>query len=195
MTICVATFGDPKWRLLAEHRAAPNARLQGVPVVTVHGGDTIAEARNVAARFVRTEWIVFLDADDELEPGYIDALAAGTGDLRAPAVRYVDHMSPTIPDPLVFADRDISTINPCVIGTAIRRTMFDDVGGFWEERAWEDWSLFRRCWLAGATIEHIPAAVYRVHVNQLGRNSTVTDGATLHRQILKSHRRWQRKRA
>lgn len=193
----VATFGDRKWQHLADLRAAPSARLQGVPVVTVHGGDTIAEARNAGARFVRTEWIIFLDADDELEPGYVDALGRGTGDLRAPAVRYVDHMSATVPDPIVLADRDITHLNPCVIGTAIRRAMFDDVGGFWEERAWEDWSLFRRCWLAGAVIEHIPGAVYRVNVNQLGRNSTITDQHGLHRQILRSHRRWhaQRKRA
>jgi glycosyltransferase involved in cell wall biosynthesis len=85
-TVCVATYGDPSWVELAQ-RAIASAEPQA-PVVHVHG-DTLAGARNAALDLVETEWVVFLDADDELEPGYIDTLAAGTADLRAPAVRYV----------------------------------------------------------------------------------------------------------
>lgn len=85
-------------------------------------------------------------------------------------------------------------MNPCVIGTLIRRELFAEAGGFWSERAWEDWSLFRRAWLLGATIDHVPAAVYRVTVNPAGRNSTIDRPHSLHREILRSHATWLRTR-
>lgn len=190
----VATFGGDHWADAAREQAIPSAAALGVPVVAVHHPDgTIATARNAGAALAATEWLVFLDADDALEPGYVDAMARASGDLRAPAVRYVERGMVDVPAPLVFSDRNIDRINPCVIGTAIRRTMFDHVGGFWNERAWEDWSLFRRAWLAGAVLEHVPDAVYRAHVNPVGRNSTVSNPLGLSREIRRNHAAWRRR--
>jgi hypothetical protein len=48
--------------------------------------------------------------------------------------------------------------------------MIRDVGG-WRDFAWsEDWDVWLRCWLAGATVEAVPAAVYRAHVRPDSRN-------------------------
>jgi len=189
VSIIVATFGDRSWQQRANFTAVPSALSQWpLEVLSPHGA-TLAEARNAGAAAASGDWLCFLDADDELEPGYLDALLAGTADLRAPAVRYGPDA-----DPVTFEDRNDFRMNPCVIGTLLRRSMFDDVGGFWEERAWEDWSLFRRCWLAGASIEHIPAAVYRANPSPVGRNSTIERPNTLYRDILRSHARWQTNR-
>ncbi len=139
------------------------------------------------------EWLCFLDGDDELEPGYLAAMAEHERPdaLLAPAVRYVKNG--TRHEPIVLADRDIARVNPCVIGTLIRRARFDEVGGFWTERAWEDWSLFRRAWLLGDTVHHVRDASYVAHVNPAGRNN-VERGQQLHRQILNRHRAWLRNR-
>ena len=195
VSIVVATFGAPEWAELARARAIPSAEQAGAAEVVVEHGATLAEARNTGAARARGEWLVFLDADDELEPGYLEAIAAAGGDLRAPAVRYVIPGEPD-PEPTVFAGRNLARVNPCAIGTALRRELFEQAGRFWPEPAWEDWSLFRRCWLLGATIEHVPAAVYRVTMNPTGRNSTVGSQAErdrLHRRIVASHNQWKRK--
>lgn len=186
VTIIVATFGDPSWRTIAAERAIPSAGPQA-PTIAVHG-NSIAEARNTGAVLAQTEWLIFLDADDELAPGYVDAMLAAGGDLRAPElhlIRAIDSIE--VPD---LASRDMAVMNQCPIGTMIRRQRLFDVGGFWEERAWEDWSLFRRCWLDDDVIVHVPGAVYRSFVGRTGRNSTVTDPKSLHREIIASHDRW-----
>ena len=109
VSIIVGTFGPDHWIDLAMSRAIPSAQAQPAQVIHSHAA-TIAEARNLGAARAETEWLVFLDADDELEAGYIDALAAADGDLRAPAVRYVtdDHT----PDPVTFEARNIDRLNP-----------------------------------------------------------------------------------
>lgn len=172
VTIIVGTFGDESWRDLARSRAIPSAELQGCPVISVHGS-ALAEARNEGANLAMSEWLVMLDADDELAPGYVDALDRSEGDLRAPAVSYV-HCG--LPDPpITFDDRDIRTLNPCVIGTAVRRELFLDVGGFGDEPLFEDWALWLRCVNAGATITHVPDAIYLAHVTPGSRNQDQTE--------------------
>ena len=195
VAVVVATFGEDRWAQLARTIAAPSAEAEHPAELIVEHGPTLHQARNAGAARARSEWLCFLDADDELEPGYLSALLAPDvlSDLRAPAVRYVVASAPD-PAPLVFASRNIAHMNPCVIGTLIRRELFEAAGRFWPERAWEDWSLFRRAWLLGATIEHIPTAVYRVTVNPAGRNSTVDRPHTLHREILRSHAAWIQQR-
>lgn len=194
VTVIVATFGSDDWeaagddamrRLIESGGAASNAGR--VHVVRSHER-TLVEARNAAAYTAAAGWLCFLDADDDLEPGYLDALLAGSGDLRAPAIRYDDA------DPVVLADRCIDGINPCVIGTLIRRELFIDAGGFWHERAWEDWSLFRRAWLLGAEIVHHPDAVYRVNTRPDSRNNTVRRPRELHRSIRAAHQAWMETR-
>ena len=191
VAVIVATFGDVEWERRAG-RAVDSADAQHpAELIAYHDRTgTLASARNAAAQLARSEWLCFLDADDELEPGYLDTLEHGSGDLRAPAVRYV--CGSYVGKPEVLDRRDIHRYNPCVIGTLIRRDLFAEAGGFWHERAWEDWSLFRRAHLLGAQVVHHPAAIYRAHVDPLGRNSTVRNPHALRREILRSHAAWLR---
>lgn len=190
-TIIVATHGDPKWVTLAQEVAIPSTVGQGVSVLHYHG-ESLHQARNYAASQADTEWLCFLDADDELAPGYFEAMDRATGDLRAPAVSWVENGVAT--EPRCLTERNIKQWNPCVIGTLIRKSMFDRVGGFWGERAYEDWSLFRRAWLLKAKIEHVPDALYIVHVSPDSRNNTVEDAADLCDEIRLSHRFWMREK-
>ena len=174
VTVAVCTYGDDHWQQLAR-RAIASAETQA-PVVHVHG-DSLHGARNQALEHVDTPYIVYLDADDELEAGYVEALAAGTADLRAPAVRYVTHGKAHPPRmPRVAGHRHNCTAdclpqgNWLVVGTAAPTQLLRNVGG-WRDFAWsEDWDLWLRCHLAGSTIEAIPSAVYRAHVRRDSRN-------------------------
>lgn len=167
VTVCVGTYGDMTWWDLARRRALPSSVPQATHTVHIHADD-LATARNVAADRAQTEWLCFLDGDDELEPGYMDAMAQGTADLRGPAVRYVGGGG--LEHPRVWPEQDLREGNHLVIGTLIRKVMFQAVGGFREFPLYEDWDLWQRCWKAGASIETIPSAIYQAHVRDDSRN-------------------------
>lgn len=177
VTITVCTFGDASWAKLAQERAVPSARAQGAPVVH-HHGETLADARNAALEDVETEWVIVLDADDELRPGYVEALAGGSADVRVPAVQYVRASGrPARPYvPRVAGHRHACTAdcllagNWIVVGAMVRTNLVRWVGG-WEPFTWsEDWALWARCWKAGATFEAIADAIYVAHVRPDSRN-------------------------
>lgn len=203
LTVAVATYdgtppprGYTSWTQLAEARAIPSAEALGVKVVHAHA-DTLHDARNAAVALVETEWMIHLDADDELEPGYTTAMAAGTADLRAPAVRYVQPGATGRPAglPHVAGHHHDCTVdclpfgNWLVIGTLVRPDLVRQVGG-WRDFTWsEDWDLWVRCWQAGATIEAIPTAVYRAFVRPESRNRAAKRDARLeaHRAIARAN--------
>lgn len=173
VTVVIGTFGGDEWKELAESRAVPS--VNDVPVLHVHG-QSLAEARNKGLAMVETPWVVFLDADDELTPGYIEAMEDGFADLRGPSVEYVGprRQEPYVPKVAGHhhaCDGDCLTEgNWLVIGTAARTDIVREVGGFREWEVYEDWDLWLRCYLAGATVEAIPAAVYRAYVRRDSRN-------------------------
>lgn len=198
MTVAVGTFGDLSWVRLAQDRALPSARAQGIPAVHVHA-DTLHDARNGALAKVQTEWVVHLDADDELEPGYVTAMEAGTADVRAPSVRYVrghgDRAAPARMPHVAGHDHHDCTAecllygNWLVVGAAVHTQLVRQVGG-WRDFPWsEDWDLWLRCYLAGATFEAIPQAVYRAHVRSRSRNRALIGSARLaaHRAIAEAN--------
>lgn len=189
--IVIACYGDPAWMELAWSRAYPAALDQaGGPTIDVvylpHG--TLAEARNEGARRNDAEWLCFLDADDELDPGFMEAMLDPawqattpplTADsarihpasLLAPAVTYVypdgRETPPAIPNAGGWPD-----VNECVIGTLVRRECFLEVGGFRDLPSLEDWDLWLRVVKEyDAPIVQVPAAVYRAHVRPGSRNS------------------------
>lgn len=185
VSIIIGTFGDVKWSDLANERALPSALAQGVEVVHAHG-DTLAQARNDAANTATGEFLVTLDADDELSRGYVEAILKGSADLRSPAIQYI------YPDyeekPKLLTPKNLRRGNYLPVGTAIRRELFMEVGGFRDLRAWEDWDLFVRLYLRGATIEQIPEAVYRAYWNPIGRNNlTQQQAVNLMRRLRRDH--------
>lgn len=167
VTVCIGTFGDQEWIRLAEERAVPS--IPGdVPFTHAHE-KTLAQARNAAAAAAKTEYLCFLDADDQLAPGYFEAMAKGSADLRGPGVKYAArHPSPSAVTRLEMGD--LWHRNFLVIGTLVRRELFERVGGFREEPIYEDYALWCRCAAAGASIEMIYDAVYLAWARRDSRN-------------------------
>lgn len=177
VSIVVATFGKLTWLSLAVERAVASAERQGVPVIVVHGL-TLSEARNAGLAQVKTRDVVHLDADDELAPGYCETLTSADGQLRVPAVQYVqpDGRRPPPYIPCVAGHTHDCTAdclehgNWCVVGTMCPTDLLRDVGGWREWPVYEDWDLFLRCWRAGATVHRVPDATYIAYVNRQSRN-------------------------
>jgi glycosyltransferase involved in cell wall biosynthesis len=175
VSVVVGTYGDKSWVDLAHERAIPSVP-DGIEVIHAHAA-LLHVARNLGLAQVTTKYVCHLDADDELEPGYFEAMETATADLRAPCVRYVDtRRAWTAHMPRVAGhthDCDANCLkdgNWLVVGTVARTKLLWDVGG-WHDFPWsEDWDLWLRCKLAGASIERVPAAVYRAHVRPDSRN-------------------------
>ena len=195
VTIVIGSHGARDWLDLGTQRAAQSAFEQRVPVIYVHGL-TLHGARNAGLAQVETEHVVFLDADDELAPGYCETLAAGTADLRVPSVQYVTPggrpRAPYVPKVAGHThDCDAACMldgNYAVIGSMANVELLRSVGGFRDEDCYEDWSAWLRMYHAGATIETIPAAVYVAHVREDSRNRalSIETKNRVHHQIVAS---------
>lgn len=170
VTVCVGTFGDEAWVELAQRAIA--SIPDDVPVRHVHGG-TLCEARNQALALTETQHVCFLDADDQLEPGYFDF--DPVAHVSVPWVRYISgsvEMQRRVPvsghrhecQPECLADG-----NYIVIGAIVRTGLVRSVGGFRDFPLYEDWDLWARCWKAGATFAYCDS-VYRAHVRPDSRN-------------------------
>lgn len=180
VSILICTYGEKHWQRLAIERALPTAQKQGAHEVRAwHMPGTsllsspLANVRNTAAHEATGDVLCFLDADDELEPGYLDAMREtrsqrDTDALLIPWVRYIHGRrvdEPVLPG----LGRPLIELNRAVIGTLVPRSLFLEVGGFGDEPIYEDWDLWLRCSQRLELVD-VPKAIYRVHRDQGGRN-------------------------
>lgn len=177
ISVVIGTFGSDRWRDLAYSRAYQSVPA-GVDVIVQHE-DTLALARNRGAANARHNWLCFLDADDELAPGYLDAMwqairQEGARDrMFTPMVQQVQglHGRHDVGPPFFFPEVDYRDGNWMVIGTVVPRSLFVEVGGFEEWPLYEDWALWARMQKAGAQPVRVPEAVYRAFQSgRTGRN-------------------------
>lgn len=196
-SVIIATYGEDYWRELAFTRAMPSVPTDAQLVLRHEADATIAEVRNAAAIEATGDWLCFLDADDELGPGYLEAMwraleqKRGAGDaplLLTPAVSYVHKGRPR--PPMFHPLGDLRTNNFLVVGTLVERQIFHQVGGFSDyPHGFEDWSLWAKCWKAGAQIVQVKKAIYYAHVNP---NSKHRQGWKDRRWQVEMHQRVQR---
>jgi len=175
VAVIIATFGNGElWAALSERAEASVVNQEHPPteIFRIHGPD-LCTARNMGADLSTTDWLIFLDADDELDPYYIEKMLEGSGDIRQPStLGIVNDVEDDYPV-LIPPKANLLQGNHLVIGSMIRSELFEIVGGFRDLPVLEDWDLWIRCWLAGAVIRPCPEAVYRVHVNPSSRNQGV----------------------
>lgn len=169
-TVIVATYGESEWEKLALERAVPSAQEQADEIIVLHEPDmSIAQVRNRAALAAHGDWLVFLDADDVLKPGYIAAMKAAAerlgGDwLLEPRVAFIHRNAAARPKFMQQVPLDQG--NYLVVGTGVPRELFLRVDGFGDyPHGFEDWALWAKCWKAGAKVKRVPGAVYIAYVN------------------------------
>lgn len=181
--VVIASYGPiEEWEALIA-RAVNSIIYQSVrsfQVCQLHDpvGTDLSLVRNQAAAKGSAEWIIFLDADDELSPDYLRAMLEAEGDIRQPSTLGVHPDGHEDDYPVLIPPHPNGLLvgNHLVIGSMIRRSLFNSVGGFREGLpALEDWDLWIRCHLVGAIVGTAPDAIYRVHVRPASRNAP--DGA------------------
>ena len=171
-SIIIATHGEDRWAKLAHERALPSALMQDAHEVLV-GHDyegTRADVRNALSEKATGEWLITLDADDELDEGYVTAMARAA-QPRSLLTPRVSHVKKGIGGVARFMPEvDLEKGNWMVVGTAVPRDLFLEVGG-WRTftgsgvlNQWDDWDLWIRCVQAGAEIVKVDDAVYVAHV-------------------------------
>lgn len=173
-SIIVATCGGDPFYLRLKQRALASARAQSHPtveVIDVHGG-ALDEARNRGARMARNEWLVFLDADDQLKPDYIAEMARVNPKpdrLYYPAVEYTDESGFHVP-PMLHSSDGLLERNFMCIGTLVHRDVFFEHQGFSDLEMYEDWDLWMRICAKGAGVQPVPKAVYSAYLRAGSRN-------------------------
>lgn len=173
ISVIVATYGEQHWEQLARDRALPSVGDTRIfkNIICWHEPDgTRATSLNNGAKYSTGDWLIFLDADDELAPGYVGAMRRALEQnpdgrvLFTPAVQQVRKGNPSAP--FFFPECDLTTGNWLVIGTMINREFFLSLGGFRDHpHGLEDFNLWARAVRAGATIVKVPDAIYRAHYN------------------------------
>lgn len=193
--IVIGTFGHEDWNMIGTvlmHET--EEKFPEAKVVHVHHESSLGAARNEGASLVDSEWLIFLDADDRLGDGYVEAMSTGKRLLRQPATRGFYPDGTKDDEAVIIPERNFRRSNHLVIGTACSHALFDHVGGFDEElQALEDWDLWLRMWLEGAEWEPIPEAVYWVHVTDSSRNTQTAVHHDAYRKILKKYDKSMRK--
>ena len=72
---------------------------------------------------------------------------------------------------LSLVDLNLNGGNPCVVGTLVRKSVFDEAGGFDESYPiLEDWALWQECFKNGARIYHVDDAKYKYFIRDGSRN-------------------------
>lgn len=155
--------------------SAQNQTIQADMIIWSHE-DSLAQARNKGMQACQTEYVVFLDADDELDYLYIESMLNADGDICRPStLGVVDGVADDAP--VMIPRRPLYDGNYIVIGSKVNVKLALDVGGFRELPILEDWDLWIRMKLAGADIVDVPEAIYRVNVYPNSRNTSGKHGA------------------
>jgi peptidoglycan/xylan/chitin deacetylase (PgdA/CDA1 family)/glycosyltransferase involved in cell wall biosynthesis len=160
------------------------ARLEslGTRVIEAEGRGASA-ARNAGARATRAEYLVWLDADDVLEPGYFAAAAGGLDadpaiDFVSSAMRAFGEASYVwMPSATTFVDAIATGAVPHA-STMIRRPAWEAAGGFDESlRSFELLDFWATMFERGARgiVLQEPLLNYRVRAGSGYRQSIQTD--------------------
>lgn len=180
VAVIIGTFGElHEWAPFVKRASASvTAQTRPADLIVWKHADTLQHARNYGAGDVTmADWFIFLDADDELEPTYIEEMLKGEGDIRRPSTRGIYEDGSIEDPPSLIPERDINVANYAVIGSMIRAAMFFDVDGFDDYAILEDWALWlKMVHQQNARITAVPAAVYRIHVRGGSRNMDPAHG-------------------
>lgn len=181
ISVIIPTFGNfEKWNPLAQ-RAVQSVMNQTVEaeIVRIHG-TTLAGARNEGAEKAKNGWLVFLDADDELDPKYIEAMEnviwAKDGQIFQPStVEFNDEGQ--VGEPGMIQTYPLLQRNYLIIGSMVSKMVFQKTDGFDPSLpCLEDWDFWLQCERAGAEVAQCPEAIYRIHYSENSRNDPAKHG-------------------
>jgi glycosyltransferase involved in cell wall biosynthesis len=153
-------------------RAAASVRAQTVPVEHILAEDIhrkgAAITRAHGLHLVDTEWVAFLDSDDEMDPDHMEQLLACAADTGADYVYpWFRVQGGSDPFPMFFGKPfDPSAPNSTTITILVRTELAKEVGFARDPNvqvSGEDFAFTLGCIAAGAKIVHHPAKTWTWH--------------------------------
>lgn len=133
--------------------------LPDVRVVNASNGVGVNWARNAGARAARSGLLLFCDADDQVAPTWMSAMAQtlGRADLATGPVDLVDESGRALGVQAALAPPTELGFRPYAIGAnlGVRREVFDRIGGFderWPVHGGDDVDFCWRAQLTGAEL-------------------------------------------
>jgi glycosyltransferase involved in cell wall biosynthesis len=121
----------------------------------------IGIARNVGAAYLDTEFLLFLDADDWLHPGAVDALYGALKDKRGADFAYGNYTQDGAPvETPRWNVRLLKTQNIASYCNVWRADAFWRLGGYRDVPVAEDWDLQRRAMDRGYVGAKVDALIF-----------------------------------
>lgn len=170
VTVCIPTIPQRKTKL---RRALMSVMAQTFPVSAVSiavdvSGKGSAHTRNRALAAVQTEWVAFLDDDDQLLPAGLAALVRGQGESNADVVyglprildsqgnvrpRFFEAGGPDVFDPHLLIEKSYIPVVSLVRTHMAQHAGFEfasDGNG-----SYDDWGFYKGLLAYGADFYHI----------------------------------------
>lgn len=119
-----------------------------IRLVDTEGVGNVSYARNIGASIAKSPFLVFLDADDSLEPTFLRKViqAYNSNDPRYVYTDYWSSKKGTEPTHAKTEEYDVAKLMLQAlhaITAFIPKVWFDEIGGFNEKLSgWEDWDLY-----------------------------------------------------
>jgi len=126
----------------------------------------VAHVRNAGSVNATGDYLLFLDADDEIEPTYIEkTLEEMKGDVQVvyTDMQFIGNAVGVVGQPETEKMKECQPIpSTCAL---IDRRVFEQVGGFDNSEIFEDWGFWNRVYDKGFKFKHIrePLFKYRKH--------------------------------
>ena len=200
--------------------------LRGVEIIVVEGGSTDQESRSIVANLkgddirvvmqdnptlvganrntgiamARSRYICCLDADDTLDPTYLEKaiylLEAHGFDIVSTGIKFTGHKDGTVDVLETPTLRDMTEGNHITTCAVFRRTLWEKVGGYFDtgkqqDHVAEDWDFWLRCVAAGARARNITGEHlfnYTIHPQGSLSSTDVRSIAEQRRAILNRNR-------
>src|SRR5690606_17801345 len=128
ISVVIGTYGDlDEWATFVR-RAVASVKGQAPRDHERMHAQSLDEGRNKCAMAATGEWLLFMEADDTLDPGYLAQMSEYRGDasLLKPSVQYFNEDGSPRGEPHPIKPVDLTRGNHLVIGTLVRRQLFLD---------------------------------------------------------------------
>lgn len=186
VSVVIPVWGEYKKYLPEAIESLSKQTYKDFKVIIADKATNLPTARNLGVKQANTPWVLCLDADDKIEPTFLEKTIGKDDIVSVGQVMFEDEHEIWIP-------KEHPTFNDFIRGNQIhcaslfKKEVWETVGGFDETmtNGYEDWDFWCQALKAGYTVTTIqePLFYYRRHgktmVEQIGNKHS-----DLHKYIL-----------